>query len=400
MNAYEALIVKHGELTGLVAKIAEENRMATDEEKGRISALKSDVEKINADFASTGRKAFLSSVSPTERPQGQFLTKSDSFFDACKSNFAPGDEEMSLGRLVRGIALGDWRGAELEKKAMTASTATAGGYLIPEPMSARVIDLARNRAALIQAGAATVPMTSSTLKMAAVTGDPSVGWYGEGQTIGETDMTFGARMLTAKKMAAIARVSSELLEDAANIDSLIESALAGAMALELDRSGLLGDGVGKPLGIVETDGIHKVENVGSFEDYSKFLTAIFKVRGVNHEPNSLIYSVRTAERLAKIAAGEYATEFVPPLPADMAALNRFATGQIPNNLGAGGAESIAVVGDFSKYVIGLRSQLRLEVSREADDAFHKDQTLIRVIWRGDGLVLQPGAFCLMSGITA
>jgi HK97 family phage major capsid protein len=61
---------------------------------------------------------------------------------------------------------------------------------------------------------------------------------------------------------------------------------------------------------------------------------------------------------------------------------------------------VAFVGDWRQYVIGLRSDIRLEVSRVAGTAFEKDQTLIRVVWRGDGLLLQPRAFTVMSGITA
>lgn len=399
MNAYEALVAKSAEMTAIIGKIAEEGRMATDEEKARITALKSDVEKINADFASTGRKAFLGGVSTTSPKPGKILTKSESFADVFKGNHSPEDENLSLGRLIRGVALGDWRDAELERKTAMASVSTAGGYLIPEPLSARVIDLARNSSVMITAGAGTVPMTTSTLSMAAVTGDPTVGWYDENQEIAETDVTFGKREFVAKKMAAVARISNELLEDAPNAESIIERTLASAMALELDRTGLLGNGVGKPRGICETAGVNTVTNVGNIIDYAKFLTAIFDIQGHNYRANAMVYSPRTAKSFARLAAGLVnATQFVYPTPEEFRELTRLASNQIPNNLGVGANESVAVVGQFDQYLFALRSQMRLEVSRDADDAFKKDQTLIRVVWRGDGMAIQPKAFSVLSGI--
>lgn len=399
MNAYEALIQKHGELTGIIAKIAEEGRVATEQETAQIKALKADVEKINADFASTGRKAFLGGLSRTEPKTGAILTKSDSFADVFKGEADPELEKASLGRMVRGAITGDWRNADLEKKTMLSSSATAGGYLIPEPLSARVLDLARNRALTVQAGVGTIPMTSQTLALAAITGNPTVEWTAENATISETDMTFGRREFVAKKMAAICRVSNELLEDAQNIDTIIETALADAIALELDRTVLFGTGVGQPLGIFETSGVTESTSVGTPTSYDKFLDAIYSVRGYNYEPNAVMYSSRTAQTLAKLKTGLTSDKTPLVQPADFAALSKYVTNQVSNTLG-GGAESAAFVGQWNQYAIALRSQIRLEVSREADTAFTKDQTLIRVVWRGDGMLLQPTAFTVMSGITA
>ena len=50
------------------------------------------------------------------------------------------------------MATGDWDCAEHER-ALSEGTATAGGHLVPTPLSARVVDLARNQARVFQAGA-------------------------------------------------------------------------------------------------------------------------------------------------------------------------------------------------------------------------------------------------------
>lgn len=401
MSAYETLTVKQGELTGIIAKLAAEGRGPTDEEKSRIDAIKAEVDALNADFASKGRKAFLDSVDHTRKHDGEavVLKADQTFAEHFKATYTAEEQNLNLGRLLKGVVLGDWNGAELERKAMLTSVPSAGGFLIPSVLSNRIIDLARNQSVLVAAGAGTVPMTSSTLDMARVVSDPSVAWYAENGTIAETDMTFGRMQFSAKKMACVARISNELLEDAANSQSIIESAIGAVMALELDRTGLFGTGVGQPLGIANTASLGSSQaSIGTLADYDAFLTAIFEIMGYNFKPTAAIYSPRTAMKLAKLQTGIASDETKLIPPDDFKALTKFVSSQVPNTLG-GGSDSSAFVGDFSQYLFALRSDIRLEVSREADTAFMKDQTLIRAVWRGDGQVAQSRAFGLLSGIS-
>jgi HK97 family phage major capsid protein len=62
-------------------------------------------------------------------------------------------------------------------------------------------------------------------------------------------------------------------------------------------------------------------------------------------------------------------------------------------------DTVAIVGQWDQYLIGLRSQIRIEISRQADTAFMKDQVLIRATYRGDGMPLNPRAFAVLSGIS-
>jgi HK97 family phage major capsid protein len=301
-------------------------------------------------------------------------------------------EGLNLGLLVRGVVTGEWSGAELERKAtLSTNLSSAGGFLVPEPLSNRVIDLARNRSYVVQAGAGTVPMTSSTLDIAKLLSDPTVSWYAENGTIAETDVTFGRASFKANKMACVVRMSNELLEDAANVQTIVENAIASAIALELDRTAIVGTGAGQPLGVVNGTNINTVTSVGTLADYDDFIDAVFAVRGYNFEPNAAMYSPTTGKKLAKMVTGLASdlTKLVPP--ADFANLQKYVTNQI--------GDTVAVVGDWSQYMIGLRSQIRIDVSREADTSFMKNQVLIRATYRGDGMPLNPRAFAVLSGIS-
>lgn len=397
---YIQLMQKQSSLSAIVAKLATEGREATAEEKTNLDGLKSDIDSIRAQWETAGRDAFLAGIQKSDKRESLILKSNESFADFFKSDFPSDHAELNIGRYVRGLCTGNWRGADLERKtAMSSIADVSGGYLIPESLSTRVIDLARKRSFAFAAGVGTVPMTTSSLDIAKVTSDPTVTWTAENATITETDMTFGRVSFHANKLAAICRVSLELMEDAQNIDTLIENTLALAMATELDRSILFGNGVGKPLGVYEAAGTLALPSIGTPSNYEDFLEGVYGIRGFNYEPNAVFYSPRTAQTLAKMTTGltDDETKLVPPV--DFANLTKFVTNQVANTYGAG-AESVALMGQWDQYLVALRSDIRLEISREAGTAFEKAQVLIRILWRGDGMPVQPAAFAKLTGITA
>jgi HK97 family phage major capsid protein len=103
------------------------------------------------------------------------LTREQSVYDWLQHRGAFDDHQdqpLSLQRYLRGMATARWDGATHER-ALAEATIGAGGALVPAPLSARVIDLARNQTRVFQAGAITVPMTSQTLALARLTGEGS-----------------------------------------------------------------------------------------------------------------------------------------------------------------------------------------------------------------------------------
>ncbi|HEX9582799.1 MAG TPA: phage major capsid protein, partial [Gemmatimonadales bacterium] len=150
---------------------------------------------------------------------------------------------LSVGRFLRGLVTGDWQGAEAEHRALTVGEFVAGGALVPAPLAALLIDLARAQSVVIRLGAQTIPMPSTTLDLARVVTDPSATWYGEevratGLTEGQG--SFGRLTLKAHTLAILERASVELAEDAPNFGQVLEQQLAAALALEFDRAVLFG----------------------------------------------------------------------------------------------------------------------------------------------------------------
>jgi HK97 family phage major capsid protein len=280
MNTYETLIFKHAALTGLVAKIASEDRHASDDEKAQINALKSEVEAIKSDFQSAGQSAFLNSLNAQQSSStGQVLKSNQSFRDAVKGSYDQEYEKLSLSRLLRGYISGDYDNAPLERKAMSSTPTSAGGILIPTVLSASVIDAARAASVCLSAGALTVPMTSSSLVMPRLTADVPVSFYAEGAAITETQAAFDSVTFTANKMGALVRISNELIEDSSpSVDAIIIESLGKAMALALDKACLDGPGTGnQPTGIKSTLNVLGAAAIGTPVNYDYLLAGYYAV---------------------------------------------------------------------------------------------------------------------------
>lgn len=321
--------------------------------------------------------------------------------DGIKSN------ELSLGRMLRGIVLGEWRRAEAERRTLSVGDSSLGGYLVPSPLSTRVIDLARNQTRVMQAGAITVPMESNTLTLARVTGDPTAAWKAENAVGSFSDITFGAIELISKSLLALIKTSIEIFEDATNLSSVVENSLAEALALELDRAALYGQGsAAEPLGIVNAANVG-VEDLGTngaaLTNYDKFSLAVEKILSANGSSTGLaaIFAPRTAGTLDRLKD----TTNQPLVPsASFAALQKLVTKQVPINRTHGSASNASDVflGDFQQLLIGMRTQLIIEVSRQAGDsagsAFRDMQVWIRAYLRADVALAQPTHFCKIIGI--
>jgi HK97 family phage major capsid protein len=110
------------------------------------------------------------------------------------------ERPLCVGKYIRGLAPGRWDGADAEKRAMVEGTLSAGGYLVPTPLSGTVIDVARNKARVMQAGAMTIPMSSASLKIARATADITPTWRAEGAALTATQQPFDNVVLTPKSL--------------------------------------------------------------------------------------------------------------------------------------------------------------------------------------------------------
>lgn len=315
---------------------------------------------------------------------------------------APEFKGLSYGELIRAATLGDFRGLPEQVKSMGIGSGAQGGWLVPEPVGIRLIDMARNRSACMAAGAVTAPMTTETMTLAVTTQDPTAYWVGEHEEITESDAEIEPIKLEAKAVAAMVRTSREFLEDSPQAAQFIENGLSASLALEMDRVGLLGSGVKQPRGLENTPGINEVlmgANGAAASNYDHLIDAITAIRQNNGEPNAFILNAAIAGAHGKLKNGDGIYTVAPP---DVAALRRIVSNQLPQTetQGTSSVCSSCYVGDFSQLLYGNRLDVRIVSGPYGTGTFAKRQILIMAYARLDVAVLRPNWFTRIKGLKA
>lgn len=125
-----------------------------------------------------------------------------------------------------------------------------GGFLVPEQFDNDIIDL-REKFGVFEPNAKKSTMSSDTKRVPRRTGGLTAYYVGEDQTITDSTKGWDSVMLVAKKLACLAKYSSELNEDAIiDIGNDLAQEIAYAFAAAQDDAGFNGDGTSTYGGIL------------------------------------------------------------------------------------------------------------------------------------------------------
>lgn len=287
---------------------------------------------------------------------------------------------------------------------MTEGSATAGGYVVPDVMSASIIDI-RARVGVARQTAAVIPMTSELLDIPKVTGNTTVYYPGENGQITASDMSFGKISLVAKKRATLSYISQELQDDALiSIVDMVNRDFAYKLADKEDDELINGDGTstyGGVQGLLSSIGTAGVSTAATghdtwadldFADISAWMSKLpskYRVRGVPKIICSQSFFHGVFVRLAYTAGGNTKTDVIGGLGADATFQGYpcYFTDKMPTATAA--STKSALFGSFMDgVVLGDRASVRLALSN--DFKFDYDVTALRATTRYDINVHEQG----------
>jgi HK97 family phage major capsid protein len=149
------------------------------------------------------------------------------------------------------------------KNTMTEGQGAKGGFLVPDEMQRSLVRLREERG-IFPRYARNYPMASDNLFVPREINDCTAYWVGEGSEITASDDDLGAAELTAKKLACLTKVSTELDEDSVvSIGDMITRSMAYAMADKIDQAGFNGDGTSTYGGVT---GLKNALNANAIND--------------------------------------------------------------------------------------------------------------------------------------
>ena len=144
---------------------------------------------------------------------------------------------------------------------LTVGTPSNGGYLRPtDHLAEGFVDILRNRCHLFALGAKNMPGLQGNLTIPAKAASATAFWVTEGNAPTESQPTFAQIPLSPKTVGGFTDYSRKMmLQSSPAIENLVRLDLADTLAVEVDRAGINGSGVGaEPLGVLGTPGVASV----------------------------------------------------------------------------------------------------------------------------------------------
>ena len=377
-------------MEALVSAAESEGRDMTAAEIEEFDALKAQLAAIDANAERRAGLTALRQASGLSERVERLALGADQSLASLPQFQRPQGNTMCVGDLVR-ASLG--MGGYETFAAQTRGTGSQGGFTVPSFVSAEIIDAARAASRVVQAGARTIPVQGDT-SFSVVESDPVIRSHAENASITESEILFGSRNFQPQTKVCLIRASVELVEDSATFNDTVESVLAAAFAVEIDRLALFGHGVGEQLGVLNTVGIHEIDG-STLSTWAPFARAYQAVRSSNHTPAAFITSPGGMGAIDDLAEAVNLQPLRrPPSLENTAFLD---TTSIPE---AGGSPNTtqAVTGQWNQLFIATRTPITVEASRVGGDAMSRLSILIRAYARLDSFVVRKAAFAKVTGI--
>lgn len=402
-------------------------RALSEEEAAKVRSLLEEAARIRQQLETLSD--LRAQVEASERalpPESRFIAP-ETRTPAPPAKRSPEDRVRMLGRFIRAVAAGrgdlgravEWTrvhwGDEEVMKALQASVGTAGGFLVPDELSADVIELLRPASAVRRLNPLVIATDSGSFRIPGFAGGAAASYITEGANITVTEPSFRQVVLSYKKLAAIVPISNDLLRFASpSIDTLVRDDLVAAIAEESDKAFIRGSGSeGKPRGlrfwapsanVIAANATINLANVTA--DLSKLVLKL-KEATVRMRRPGWIFAPRTEQYLLTVrdANGNFA--FRQEMEQGRLWGWPFvSTTNVPVNLGAGSDESEVYLADFADVVIGESTRVLIDTSSEAAyvsgsntlSAFSRDETLVRAITEHDLAVRYDKSVAVLTAV--
>ena len=307
-------------------------------------------------------------------------------------------------------------------KALSWLKEDLGGALVAPPEMGELIELLRNKEALVNAGARVVPLPpQGRMQYPRQTAASLTYWVGESAPITESDIKVGTVTLQAKKLAVLIKAPNELIRFASPAaEALMRDDMTKSLALGLDLAGLEGlGGDNRPRGVIHTPGINLLTSsspgangdalVG--QDIYRFVAI---VEENNAEFESFVMRPKTLYKYYQLrsdavgqgdASGPFLFNLIREAGEGVAVpmLGGYPvtkSTQVSGVRGKGSATDLTYIlgGAMSNILIGMFGAIEFAATTLGDTPFVNDQTWVRGILSADIAVRIPASLVWMDNL--
>lgn len=320
----------------------------------------------------------------------------------------------SKSKMYRGMATGNWDGADAEKefcaetkkKAMVGSDGESGGYALASEILMPIMELVRDMNPFEKLKTLNVSPRKYGFEVPALSSGATAYWIGEGMTITPSQGKLKMLRLDPKKVAGLVPVSREMIYAAEpGLAAVVERDLASAITSKMVEGFLYGNGGGNtPVGILNQPGITKLETAATGDSLTrafartlrgkvpeKYISNSFAFVGNRNTFWDMVNTITTAAPDGSVTADENLL-----LRANLGA-DYVSTGHINSDKTKSTGHDLAdlIYGAWEKFIIATWwGGFRMESTTEGANAFPDDCVVIKGVLPCNCAVRDTAAFAI------
>ena len=304
------------------------------------------------------------------------------------------------------------------RKAMTESTGSAGGFVVPEEFTAEVYRIVEDFG-LIAKMATRITMGSDTMNIPTLSTSVSISYPGEALAGTESQPVLAQVQLLAKTCVGLTAMSNELLADAnVSVVDLLAQLFAEAIAGEVDSQGLVGTGA--PFtGILGNASVNVVTMATGFNTFASVTLADLRdlitqikpwaLQGAGYVMNRTVWAIIQKIRTGGTNSGDFfgastnavivgATQGMPTATAGFLwGYPVYLSDKMPTTTGV--STKFVLFGNLKHIFYGVRQELSVDTfnsgSVGAINLIDQNMSGVRVIARHAIAVGLPTAFAVL-----
>jgi HK97 family phage major capsid protein len=278
-------------------------------------------------------------------------------------HFANNEDAYESGMFL--AAIGGSKKAQ-EFMAAQSLTNSEGGFSVPQPLSDQLINLVEEYGHARQS-CRRVVMGATTWQVPKITGHSVVYYPAEAAAITESDLTFSQITLTAKKMAGLVKMSSEIAEDSiiSMLDTVVEDLAWGFSKAEDDNlftgGSIYAGGIEGDANVADTN----VASVGALAltDLTAMVVASGQERGLNPKfyMNPTLWNGQVRD-LLNAAGGNASADVAAGVQRSLFGYEVVLCNAVPGASSSTSGDLLALFGDLGvSHYFGDRRQLSFKV---------------------------------------
>ena len=241
------------------------------------------------------------------------------------------------------------------KNALQIGSDAEGGYLTPDEFEHTLVE-ALEEEDIFRGLANTIQTSSGDRKIPVVATKGDASWVDEEWAIPESDDSFKQVTLSAYKLATMIKISEELLNDSAfDLESYVAKEFGRRIGTKEEEAFFVGDGTGKPTGILDATGGGQLGKTtsGAAISFDEIMDLFYSLKSPYRKNATFLMNDSTVKAIRKLkdGAGQYIWQPSMVTGTPDTILNRpVLTSAYMPEISAG--NKTVVFGDFKYYWIG------------------------------------------------